>query len=144
MLSWAALDWIIQLHLWWYRYEFPDTHNTHAHTQLYVHATLLLHVRTTCAAGRLLAAAPNRVTHWHHYAVPTKELVVFPAVVGWKYDHLHIHTATGGCDCSSKDLLMMGTMVPETCWAASMWLRNECYNWLLHLVGCFVWIHCYV
>jgi hypothetical protein len=34
----------------------------------------------------------------------------------------------------------MGTMLPETCWAASMWLSNKCYNWLLHLVGCFIWI----
>jgi hypothetical protein len=37
------------------------------------------------------------------------------AVVGWKHDHLRIHTATEGYDCSLKELLMMGTMVPETC-----------------------------
>jgi hypothetical protein len=35
------------------------------------------------------------------------EVVVFPAVVG----HLRIHTATGGCDCSLKELLMMGTIM---------------------------------
>jgi len=43
-----------------FRYELPDTHNTHA--QSYVHVTLFLHVRTMSAAVRLLAAAPNRVT----------------------------------------------------------------------------------
>jgi len=42
-----------------YRYEFPDIHNTHAHVQLYVHASLLLRVRTMFAAGRLFAAAPK-------------------------------------------------------------------------------------
>jgi len=31
--------------LWQYKYESPDTHKTHAHAQLYVHATLLLHER---------------------------------------------------------------------------------------------------
>jgi hypothetical protein len=36
---------------------------------------------------------------------------VFPAVVGWKHDHLRIHKITGGCDCSLKELLMMGTIV---------------------------------
>jgi hypothetical protein len=58
----------------------------------------------------------------------------------WKHDHLRIHTATGGCDCSLKELLMMGTMVPETCWAASMSLNHKCYDWLVHLGGCFIWI----
>jgi hypothetical protein len=43
------------------------------------------------------------------------EVVVFPAVADWKHDHLRIHTATGGCDCSLKEFLMMGTIVPETC-----------------------------
>jgi hypothetical protein len=43
------------------------------------------------------------------------EVVVFLAVVGWKHDHLRIYTTAGGCDCSLKELLMMGTMVPETC-----------------------------
>jgi hypothetical protein len=52
------------------------------------------------------------------------EVVVFPAVVGLlqtqtdhgrKHDHLRIQTATEGCDCSLRELLMMGTMVPETC-----------------------------
>jgi hypothetical protein len=46
---------------------------------------------------------------------------VFPAVVGlqtdhgWKNIHLGIYMETGGCDCSLKELLMMGIMVPETC-----------------------------
>jgi hypothetical protein len=53
--------------------------------------------------------------------------------------HLRIHTATGSCDCSLKELLTMGTLVPETCWAASMWLSNKCCDWLLHLVRCFIW-----
>jgi hypothetical protein len=43
-------------------------------------------------------------------------------------------------DCSLKEHLMMGIMVPETCWAASMWLSNKFYDWLLHLVGFFIWI----
>jgi len=51
----------IPLNMWCYRYELSDTHNKHA--QLYVHATLFLRVRTMFAAGRLLTAAPNRVTH---------------------------------------------------------------------------------
>ena len=38
--------------------EFRVTHNTHAHTQLYVHATVL-RIHTMSAAGRLLAAAPK-------------------------------------------------------------------------------------
>jgi hypothetical protein len=36
-----------------------------------------------------------------------------------------------------KELLMMGIVRPETCWAASILLSNEFYDWLLHLVGCF-------
>jgi hypothetical protein len=40
---------------------------------------------------------------------------VFPAVVGWKHIHLGIYTETGGCDCSLKELLMMGIIMPETC-----------------------------
>jgi hypothetical protein len=45
------------------------------------------------------------------------EVVVFPAVVdhGWKHDYLRIHTATEGCNCSLKELLIMGTIVSETC-----------------------------
>jgi hypothetical protein len=31
---------------------------------------------------------------------------------GWKHDHLRIHTATGGCDCSLKELLMMVVVFP--------------------------------
>jgi hypothetical protein len=45
--------------MWWYRYELPDTHNTHAHAQLYVHATLFLHVRTMSVVNHLLAATPK-------------------------------------------------------------------------------------
>jgi hypothetical protein len=40
---------------------------------------------------------------------------VFPTVVGllvtdhgWKHIYLGIHMETGGCDCSLKELLMMG------------------------------------
>jgi hypothetical protein len=36
------------------------------------------------------------------------EVDVFPAVVGWKHIYL-------GCDCSLKELLMMGITMPETC-----------------------------
>jgi len=34
-------------------------------------------------------------------------------------------------------LLMMGIVMPETCWAASVRQSNKFYDWLLHLVGCF-------
>jgi hypothetical protein len=47
------------------------------------------------------------------------------------------HMKTGGCDCSLKELLMMGITMPETCWAASVRLSNKLYDWLLHLFGCF-------
>jgi hypothetical protein len=40
---------------------------------------------------------------------------VFPADHGWKHIYLNIHMETGGCDCSLKELLMMGIIVPETC-----------------------------
>jgi hypothetical protein len=33
---------------------------------------------------------------------------------------------------------MMGIVMPETCWAVSVRQGNEFYNWLLHLVGCFI------
>jgi hypothetical protein len=29
---------------------------------------------------------------------------------------------------------MMGTIMPKTCWAASMWLKNKFYDWLLYLL----------
>jgi hypothetical protein len=41
------------------------------------------------------------------------EVDVFLA--GWKPIYLSIHMETGGCDCSLKELLMMGIMMPETC-----------------------------
>ena len=37
-------------------------------------------------------------------------------------------------------LLMMGIVVPETCWAVSVRQSNKFYDWLLHLVGCFIWV----
>jgi hypothetical protein len=43
------------------------------------------------------------------------EVDVFSAVVCWKHIHLGIYTETGGCDCSLKELLMMGIIMPETC-----------------------------
>jgi hypothetical protein len=58
---------------------------------------------------------------------------------GWKHIHLGIYTGTGGCDCSLKELLMMAIIMPETCWAASVRLSSKFYDWLLHLVGCFIW-----
>jgi hypothetical protein len=39
-------------------------------------------------------------------------------------------------------LLMMGIIMPETCWAVSVRQSNKFYDWLLHLVGCFIWIKC--
>jgi hypothetical protein len=35
-------------------------------------------------------------------------------------------------------LLMMGILMPETCWAVSVRQSNKFYDWLLHLVGCFI------
>ena len=35
-------------------------------------------------------------------------------------------------------LLMMGIVMPETCWAVSVRQGNRFYDWLLHLVGCFI------
>ena len=35
-------------------------------------------------------------------------------------------------------LLMMGIVMPETCWAVSLRQGNTFYDWLLHLVGCFI------
>jgi hypothetical protein len=43
------------------------------------------------------------------------EVDVFPSDHGWKHVHLRIHTETRGCNGSSKGLLMMGIMMPETC-----------------------------
>jgi hypothetical protein len=40
---------------------------------------------------------------------------VFPIEYDWKHIHLCIYTETGGCDCSLKELLMMGIILPETC-----------------------------
>jgi hypothetical protein len=37
-----------------------------------------------------------------------------------------------------KGLLMMGIIMPETCWAASTRQSNKFYVRLLHLVGCFI------
>jgi hypothetical protein len=57
-----------------------------------------------------------------------------------KHIRLCIYTETGGGDCSLKELLMMGIIMPETCWAVSMQLSNKFYDWSLHLVGRFIWI----
>ena len=38
-------------------------------------------------------------------------------------------------------LLVMGIVMPETCWAVSVRQSNKFYNWLLHLVGCFIWVY---
>jgi len=35
-------------------------------------------------------------------------------------------------------LLMMGIVMPETCWAVSVRQSNKLYDWLLHLAGCFI------
>jgi len=41
-------------------------------------------------------------------------------------------------------LLMMVIVMPETCWAVSVRQSNKFYDWLLHLVGCFVWWKLYI
>jgi len=35
-------------------------------------------------------------------------------------------------------LLMMGIVMPETCWVVSVRHGSKFYNWLLHLVDCFI------
>jgi hypothetical protein len=35
-------------------------------------------------------------------------------------------------------LLMMGIVMPETCWAVPVQQGNKFYDCLLHLVGCFI------
>jgi hypothetical protein len=62
--------------------------------------------------GILLGAHP--ILHISKIRV-NAEVNVFPADHGWKHIHLGINTETGGCGCSLKELLMMGTMVPKTC-----------------------------
>ena len=37
-------------------------------------------------------------------------------------------------------LLMMGIVMSETCCAVSVRQSNKFYDWLLHLVGCFIWV----
>ena len=37
-------------------------------------------------------------------------------------------------------LLMMGIVMPETCSSVSVRQSNKFYDWLLHLVGCFIWV----
>ena len=37
-------------------------------------------------------------------------------------------------------LAMMGIVMHETCWAVSVRQTNKFYDWLLHLVGCFIWV----
>jgi len=39
-------------------------------------------------------------------------------------------------------LLMMGIVMPETCWAVSIRQGNKFHDWLLHLVGCFIRMIC--
>jgi hypothetical protein len=63
-----------------------QTHTQYTRTRtMHVHATLCLRVRAMSTAGRLFAAAPNRATHWHHFAVPTYTrnwcLIVYKLVV---------------------------------------------------------------
>jgi len=38
-------------------------------------------------------------------------------------------------------LLMMGMVMPETCWAVSVRQSNKFYDWFLHLVWCFIWVN---
>jgi hypothetical protein len=34
----------------------------------------------------------------------------------------------------------MGIVMPETCWAVSVRQSGKFWDWLLHLVGCFIWV----
>jgi hypothetical protein len=36
-------------------------------------------------------------------------------------------------------LLMIGIVMRETCWAVSVRQGNKFYDWLMHVVGCFIW-----
>ena len=63
--TWLRREWC-----WWYRCVFPNTHNTHAHAQLYVHATLLLRVSTLSIPAACLLLHRNRITHWLTLQLP--------------------------------------------------------------------------
>jgi len=53
------------------------------------------------------------------------EVEVFSAVVGLLANPPRLTT------------LMMGIVMPETCWVVSVGQSNKFYDWLLHLVGCY-------
>jgi hypothetical protein len=64
------------LHLWCYRYEFPNTHNTHTRARARTHNCMCTY-NTTSAAGRLLAAVlVSRHTLTFHFAVATSHATV--------------------------------------------------------------------
>jgi hypothetical protein len=46
--------------------------------------------------------------------VSSRGLFVSQTDHGWKHIHLGFYTENGGSDCSSKVLLMMGKLLPET------------------------------
>jgi hypothetical protein len=59
---------------------------------------------------------------------------------GYYYAHHQELFQTAVAASGFRIFLMMGIIMPETCWAPSMRLNNKFYDWLLHLVGCFIWI----
>jgi hypothetical protein len=48
--------------------------------------------------------------------------------------------AASGCRVNAEVVVFPAVVGLLTCWATSMLLNNKCYDWLVHLVGCFIWI----
>ena len=53
---------------------------------------------------------------------------------------VEVFSAVVGLLTNRPRLLMRGIVMPETCWAVSVRQSNKFYDWLLHLVGCFIWV----
>jgi hypothetical protein len=70
---------------------------------------------------------------------------VFPAMVGllvgrqtdhgWKHIQLSIYTETGGCDCSLKELLMMGRNMLSSVYAIKQYILRliVAFGWVFYL-----------
>jgi hypothetical protein len=62
---------------------------------------------------------------WVAYAPPTHTVTSLVTDHSWKHVHPGNHTVTRGCKGSLRRLLMMDTIVPETCWAVSTRQNNK-------------------
>jgi len=75
------------------------------------------------------------------------EVEVFSAVVGLLTNRQQLRTLPPPHSYGNQRpqrqfdrLLIMGIVMPETCWGVSVRQSNNFYDWLLHLVGCFIWV----